>query len=109
MEQWQTKYKERCRSLQHEMERKQGKLSTAHSTIKKLEEQLTETQVAKDELMVRLEESKNLETGRITQEGGWTQGGCTQGGGYPRASEHGAEQGHETLGFDQRHSKKNVD
>merc|ERR1719268_379637 len=70
-EKMQAEYEERFRSMQQEMERRQGELSTAQETIKKLEEQLRETQVAKEELvqqqqelhemMIRLEESKNLE------------------------------------------------
>ena len=70
-EKLQAEYEERFRSMQHEMERRQGELTTAQGTIRKLEEQLKETQVAKDELvaqqqelhemMIRLEESKNLE------------------------------------------------
>merc|ERR1711962_490509 len=70
-EKLQAEYEERFRSMQHEMERRQTELSTAQGTIRKLEEQLKETQVAKDELMaqqqelhemmIRLEESKNLE------------------------------------------------
>merc|ERR1712110_784790 len=57
--------------MQQEMERRQSELSTAQGTIRKLEEQLKETQVAKDELvaqqqelhemMIRLEESKTME------------------------------------------------
>jgi len=70
-EKMQAEYEERFRSMQQEMERRQGELSTAQETIRKLEEQLRETQVAKEELvqqqqelhemMIRLEESKNLE------------------------------------------------
>merc|ERR1712241_173301 len=70
-EKLQAEYEERFRSMQQEMERRQTELSTAQGTIRKLEEQLKETQVAKDELvaqqqelhemMIRLEESKNLE------------------------------------------------
>jgi len=70
-EKMQAEYEERFRSMQQEMERRQGELSTAQETIRRLEEQLRETQVAKEELvqqqqelhemMIRLEESKNLE------------------------------------------------
>ena len=49
-----TKYEEKLWSLQHEMEHRQGKLSTTQSTIKKLEE----TQVAKNELVSCLEENR---------------------------------------------------
>ena len=57
--------------MKSEMEMRQGELIEAQDTIRKLEDQLRETQVAKDELekqqrelhemMQRLEESKNLE------------------------------------------------
>merc|ERR1712142_405264 len=70
-EKMQAEYEERFRSMQQEMERRQGELSQAQDTIRKLEDQLRETQVAKEELMqqqqelhemmIRLEESKNLE------------------------------------------------
>jgi len=70
-EKLQAEYEERFRSMQQEMERRQSELSTAQGTIRKLEEQLKETQVAKDELvaqqqelhemMIRLEESKTME------------------------------------------------
>merc|ERR1712192_193108 len=70
-EKLQAEYEERFRSMQQEMERRQTELSTAQGTIRKLEEQLKETQVAKDELvaqqqelhemMIRLEESKTME------------------------------------------------
>merc|ERR1711862_607729 len=48
-EKMQAEYEERFRSMQQEMERRQGELSTAQETIRKLEEQLRETQVAKEE------------------------------------------------------------
>jgi len=70
-EKMQAEYEERFRSMQQEMERRQTELVTAQETIKKLEDQLRETQVAKEELlqqqnelremMTRLEEDKNLE------------------------------------------------
>jgi len=70
-EKMQAEYEERFRSMQQEMERRQSELVAAQETIKKLEDQLRETQVAKEELlqqqqelhemMKRLEESKNLE------------------------------------------------
>jgi len=70
-EKMQAEYEERFRSMQHEMERRKSELDAAQDTIKKLEDQLRETQVAKDELMQqqnelremmnRLEEDKNLE------------------------------------------------
>jgi len=70
-EKMQAEYEERFRSMQREMEQRQGELLSAQDTIKKLEDQLRETQVAKEELMAqqnelremmtRLEEDKNLE------------------------------------------------
>jgi len=70
-EKMQAEYEERFRSMQQEMERRQSELLGAQDTIKKLEDQLRETQVAKEELMsqqnelremmTRLEEDKNLE------------------------------------------------
>jgi len=70
-EKMQAEYEERFRSMQHEMERRKSELDAAQETIKKLEDQLRETQVAKEELMqqqnelrdmmTRLEEDKNLE------------------------------------------------
>jgi len=70
-EKMQAEYEERFRALQMEMERRQSELKDAQDTIRRLEDQLRETKVAKDELekqqselhamMVRLEESKNLE------------------------------------------------
>jgi len=70
-EKMQAEYEERFRSMQQEMERRQSELVAAQETIRKLEDQLRETQVAKEELvlqqqelhemMKRLEESKNLE------------------------------------------------
>jgi len=70
-EKMQAEYEERFRSLQLEMERRQGELKEAQDTIRRLEDQLRETKEAKDELlkqqselhemMQRLEESKNLE------------------------------------------------
>jgi len=71
-EKMQAEYEERFRSMQQEMERRQSELVAAQETIKKLEDQLRETQVAKEELlqqqnelkemMTRLEEDKNLES-----------------------------------------------
>merc|ERR1712106_462674 len=71
VQQMKAQNKEEKLAKQQEMERRQGELSTAQETIRKLEEQLRETQVAKEELvqqqqelhemMIRLEESKNLE------------------------------------------------
>jgi len=70
-EKMQAEYEERFRSMQEEMERRQSELVVAQEKIRKLEDQLRETQVAKEELvqqqqelhemMKRLEESKNLE------------------------------------------------
>jgi len=70
-EKMQAEYEERFRAMQREMEQRQGELLSAQDTIKKLEDQLRETQVAKEELMsqqnelremmTRLEEDKNLE------------------------------------------------
>ena len=45
-EKMQAEYEERFRSMQQEMERKQGELATAQETIRKLEGQLRKTQVA---------------------------------------------------------------
>ena len=42
--------------MQQEMERRQTELSAAQGTIRKLEEQLKETQVAKDELVAQQQE-----------------------------------------------------
>jgi len=70
-EKMQAEYEERFRAMQREMEQRQGELLSAQDTIKKLEDQLRETQVAKEELMsqqnelremmTRLEDDKNLE------------------------------------------------
>jgi len=70
-ERMQTEYEERFKTMQAEMEKRQRELIDAQDTIKRLEDQLRETQEAKDELetqqrelqamMTRLEESKNLE------------------------------------------------
>jgi len=70
-EKMQAEYEERFRSMQQEMERRQSELVAAQDTIRKLEDQLKETQVAKEELMqqqnelremmTRLEEDKNME------------------------------------------------
>ncbi|KAL7645470.1 UNVERIFIED_CONTAM: hypothetical protein RMT77_003856 [Armadillidium vulgare] len=67
----QKEYEDRLRSLQKEMEDRQKELLTAQDTIRRLEEQLKELQASKDELelkqnelqdmMIRLEESKNME------------------------------------------------
>merc|ERR1711936_1129789 len=71
VQQMKAQNKEEKLAMQQEMERRQSELSTAQGTIRKLEEQLKETQVAKDELvaqqqelhemMIRLEESKTME------------------------------------------------
>lgn len=70
-ERMQAEYEERLKSLQNDMEVRQKDLLQAQEQIKRLEIQLRETQEAKDELesgqkelqamMIRLEESKNLE------------------------------------------------
>merc|ERR1712130_59741 len=77
-EKLQAEYEERFRSMQQEMERRQTELSTAQGTIRKLEEQLKETQVAKDELvaqqqelhemMIRLDE-EHLNNGNVSRGG----------------------------------------
>ena len=54
-EKMQAEYEERFRSMQHEMERRKSELDAAQETIKKLEDQLRETQVAKEELVQQKE------------------------------------------------------
>merc|ERR1719318_1255078 len=56
-EKLQAEYEERFRSMQQEMERRQGELSTAQET----KEELVQQQQELHEMMIRLEESKNLE------------------------------------------------
>lgn len=67
----QKEYEDRLQNLQKEMEDRQRELLNAQDTIRRLEEQLKELQAAKEELelkqnelqnmMIRLEESKNME------------------------------------------------
>lgn len=67
----QAEYEERLKSMQAEMEKRHGDLTEAQDQIRRLEDQLRQTQAAKDELengqkelqamMKQLEESKNME------------------------------------------------
>merc|ERR1712029_1153618 len=61
-EKMQAEYEERFRSMQQEMERRQSELVAAQETIKKLEDQLRETQVAKEELLQQQNELKEMMT-----------------------------------------------
>jgi len=67
----QAEYEERLKAMQADMEKRQAALLEAQDQIKRLEDQLRETQLSKEELessqnelkemMVRLEQSKNME------------------------------------------------
>merc|ERR1711902_286224 len=62
VQQMKAEYEERFRSMQQEMERRQTELVTAQETIKKLEDQLRETQVAKEELLQQQNELREMMT-----------------------------------------------